>query len=616
MKFEITTTALRKTILLTLVFTASTMVLVRTANRLVPTPDGLLGHDYSYFLPYLLSGVQWIHQNGWLTIPYFTPDYCGGVPWLANPQSMFYSVPQLLTVVFGNPVLAVNLSLVGFATLGGVASYVLLRNYFGLSWQASGLAFVLFQLNGFQLFRIAAGHLTYYIFGLIPVLCCLVLLRTAGKEPLAQLNTTFRTITGGIVLAIMVYGGATNFIIPAILSVMAVLFIQQAQTGWRLNPWCSLAGACIWAIPLSALKLFPAFILAHSYARPYIPHYLFDNPFRLLKVLAASLFVPGALPPYVATVPGVSYGLSLHELEYGVSIIPLLLMLAAVPSLVRNPSRPRHLFAWIGIALVVAIPIVLTVGNEAWGQILLKIPIINNNTYFTRWWSIYILPLIIVAGLSFDRVLRNAALRDLALCVAVLVVVAQFMSRNLGYYQNGMIFGLYDPSQVTRAVERISSGMPLPEISQVGPPPNNQPHLRFATNNDGLVWGISTYPCFEALFGYEGELFPAHELQAGPVKSDSDDHFNLADPRCYLSSTRCAPGDLFLADERSDVAKFTSHQPLRWHLPWWQGLAEGATIIAAALSTLALLIIAIVAAGLGRSDQKVGAARAVCWRSK
>src|SRR5262249_31570783 len=96
----------QKTVLLTLALTASTTTLVRTVNRLVPTADGMLGTDYSYFFPYLLSGVQWIHRNGWLTIPYFTSDYCGGIPWLANPQSVFYSAPQFLTVLT-DPITAV-----------------------------------------------------------------------------------------------------------------------------------------------------------------------------------------------------------------------------------------------------------------------------------------------------------------------------------------------------------------------------------------------------------------------------------------------------------------------------------------------------------------------------
>ena len=77
----------RKTVLLTFAMAASTATLVITINRLLPGAHGRIGEDYSYFFPYLLSGAQWISQNGWLTVPYFTPDYCGGIPWLANPSS-------------------------------------------------------------------------------------------------------------------------------------------------------------------------------------------------------------------------------------------------------------------------------------------------------------------------------------------------------------------------------------------------------------------------------------------------------------------------------------------------------------------------------------------------
>src|ERR1700758_5093420 len=91
----------------TLIFLVSTGTLIMVVNHLLPTADGMIGHDYRYFLPYMLSGMQWISRNGWLTVPYFTPDYCGGIPWLANPQSIFYSVPQFLSLLT-NPVTAIN----------------------------------------------------------------------------------------------------------------------------------------------------------------------------------------------------------------------------------------------------------------------------------------------------------------------------------------------------------------------------------------------------------------------------------------------------------------------------------------------------------------------------
>src|SRR5438034_11698292 len=102
------------------------------------------------------------------------------------------------------------------------------------------------------------------------------------------------------------------------------------------------------------------------------------------------------------------------------------------------------------------------------------------------------MPLIVGAGLSFDRVLRDTRVRDVALGASVLVVVAQLTSRDLSYYEKGEGLGLYDPAPVMGAVERVFVGVPLPEISQVGPPPTYQPKpgaidLR---DNDGLIWGI------------------------------------------------------------------------------------------------------------------------------
>jgi hypothetical protein len=599
----------RKITVLTLAVVVSTATLIRMLNHLLPTADGTIGHDYRYFLPYLLSGVEWIHQNGWLTIPYFTPDYCGGIPWLASPQSIFYSVPQFLTLLI-NPVAAVYWTTIIFATIGAAASYRLLRKSFGVSWQAAALVFVLFQLSTFPLFRMAVGHVTYHIFGLIPVLCWLVLLPVAegASAQIRVIHSAGAMIVGGILLAMMVYAGATNFVIPAVLSVVAVVLVHQARVGWQLAPWCKLVGAGLWAIPLSAIKLLPAFIFIQQFPRPYIPEYLFNGPIRLAKVLLASLFAPGLLPDYISPQFPMSESnwMGVHEFEYGVSIIPLPFLLAAVLLWARQPSRPQHLFAWIGLALVIALPIALTMGSDAWGQILLKIPVINNNTTFVRWWSIYITLVIVVTGLSFDRVVSDTRVRDVLLCGSISVVVAQLMLHDLSYYETSKGFPRYDPTAVIAAVERVSSGVPLPEISQIGMPTPDQSKTLPGSigNNDGLIWGISAYPCYETVFGYRGysgELFPARQLQVGPVKSEIDDHFNLVDPRCYLSSEACPDSVLFRRDDSAEVAKFTSHRPLPWLTPW-QRFAEAATIVSAFLSALAL--ISFVIAGMVRWEPR------------
>src|SRR3989442_136853 len=112
----------------------------------------------------------------------------------------------------------------------------------------------------------------------------------------------------------MVYAGAPDLIIPAVLSVVAVLLVHHVRMGWQSAPWCVLAEACLWAIPLSALKLVPVFILIRNYPRSYLLGHLFADPIRLFKVLAASLFAPEIFPWGIAPVRG-SVQLGLHEFE-------------------------------------------------------------------------------------------------------------------------------------------------------------------------------------------------------------------------------------------------------------------------------------------------------------
>src|SRR4051794_22252779 len=61
-----------------------------------PLPNGLMGHDYAGTLPGFMDGYLWFHNNGFLTPPWFTPSFCAGQAFFAEPQSGFYSVPQFL----------------------------------------------------------------------------------------------------------------------------------------------------------------------------------------------------------------------------------------------------------------------------------------------------------------------------------------------------------------------------------------------------------------------------------------------------------------------------------------------------------------------------------------
>jgi hypothetical protein len=61
-----------------------------------PLPGGTMGHDYALVMPNWLDGHIWSANNG-LAAPWFTPSFCAGQPFYADPQSSFYSYLQRLT---------------------------------------------------------------------------------------------------------------------------------------------------------------------------------------------------------------------------------------------------------------------------------------------------------------------------------------------------------------------------------------------------------------------------------------------------------------------------------------------------------------------------------------
>src|SRR5262245_25567495 len=272
--------------------------MVITENRVLPTPEGLVGPDFSYFMPYLLAGARWVHFNGWSTVPYFTPDFCGGMPWLANPQSIFYSFPQLLGVIT-DFVTAIKLTAVIFSAIGALATYAILRQCFHTSWEAAALGAVLFQLNGFLIFRIAVGHLTYHVFGLLPVILLISIYFAKHQPKQYYWLLACRMVIIGLLFSIMVYGGAINYVIPTVLVVSVVILSQQIFTGWYWRPWISLTGGLIWSIPLSMLKLSGALVLVSDYPRTYLSRLLFNDPMTIISYLFRAFFAPETLPSVI-----------------------------------------------------------------------------------------------------------------------------------------------------------------------------------------------------------------------------------------------------------------------------------------------------------------------------
>lgn len=572
------------------------------ASRFFPNDVGFLGHDYAWFLPTLVVGHFWSQQNGWLTPPFFTPAMCGGVPFLANPQSVFFSVPQLLLLVF-EPAPAMLVTLLIAAAVGGAGCYFLLRRYFETSVAAATLGAILFLLNGFVFYRMVVGHLTYHAFAVAPVLACVVVSAqrtewTSARQTLQRL--LLPVVVGGLLVAYVTYGGALNFQIPIALTVACTLLILQIERGFRVAPWLVLTGAGLWGILLSAMKIVPAAMLVSEFPRSYIPRYLFQSPVDTVRTLVAAFFVPAALPDGVLFGTGAALGR--HEFEFGLSIVPLLLGALALRRGLLGRVRFQRRLQWVVLAGILLIPIALTFGPGNWGDVLLRVPVINNNTSLVRWWALYLLPLVIITVRCFDiATSRRSAL--LACCVAL--AVGQESAHNPSYYfsQGSEPFG-YDPAPATKAYREVTNGRGLPRIERVVRSPRAPSGQSSARPNDAFVEGGSAWPCYEPLFGYDNELIPDVHLVNGSVTLVSQDQrLNLVDASAYFARPKRSPESWrFDASRLVQASRFAAYRPYEWQEPWWHSASVKVTVATLVLSMtcLALWGVNVVAAVVRR----------------
>jgi hypothetical protein len=538
-----------------------------------PGAGGKVGGDYAYFMPLLLAGKYWIAENGVLAVPRFSPAFCGGLPFLANPQSIFYSVPQALAWLAG-PLGTFMATTIAFAAAGSVGTYALMRRRFGSSAPAAVLSAVIFLCNGFLLHRMGAGHVTYHVFGLVPILCYLLLTPIGdppGSPGILALRALAPMSLAGAILAYVVYAGAANIAVPMGIACLAVWLLHALARRPDHWFWPLGLGAAVLGAAAAAAKLAPAAVFVSHFPR-VAAIALFDDPLELAHSLFVGLFLPELLPERV-------WAVGRHELDFGVGLVPLLLLYWAWRRYRRTPacrSLSRGTLAKLAaLLLVLALPVALNLGGPEHAAWLKSLPYVGDNILLVRWFLIYVMPLTVGAGLALDYAVSEHAQRSVAALGGVVITVLPLALMTHGYE------GLqpYDPAPAAAADAALARSGTVPTVTRIG-------RLGSSSGpNDGLFAGASSIPCYEPIFGYRLETFQGWRL-TGPLS----DGWHLRNPACYIygSENGCAPAATFTEAERAEEAAFAAYRPFAYVVPRWQRWADRLSICGIAAILLGL----------------------------
>jgi hypothetical protein len=570
---------------------ASALVLFafeRLYGSLLPNAQGGLGHDYSYFLPQLLAGYYWVESAGFLTVPWFTPAFCGGVPFFSNPQNLFFSVPQWLAFVV-SPLTAVFLTAQLFGWIGFAGCYLLCRGPFKVSVPLSLLGGVLFGLNGFSGYRLVIGHLGFHAFSLVPLLAYLCLRDkrpTTGRLPSWIVDGTL----AGLVTSYMVFSGMVHLLLPSLLSVAAIglvhdLFLPSAGAFWK-----RLIASQVLGLSLGAAKLVAGFSFLAHFPRDLYPipgaRSLGDS---LLLALQTLFWYPPA-DVSSALVNQQQWILDRHEFEYSVTLVPLLLVLLA--GAIRLASRPTsggfqsgptppRLMRWVLLVGILLLPIRLNAYSPAFHDFLKQIPLLQSTSTFLRWFAIYIPFLAVIGAWAFDRAVKSNTRKISIAAIGALLAVSQHALSNRTYYQNES----FDAVPVVESFNSIDRGeTQVPPVTRILGPAEMD-------GTKGLFSGGSPLLCYEPIFGYVLESFPVRTLHPGPTTDLTGGALNLKNPACYVfpAQNHCAPGDHFPAGQLETAASFASYRPFAFSISPAQKVANAVTALAFLLSGLLLM---------------------------
>lgn len=543
-----------------------------------------VGHDFALTGIGLLEGRNWVALNGWLRgwfdPPWFTPAWCAGTAFYADPQSAFYSPLQLLALWF-DPFQATHLNTLLFAVVAFWGGYLLARRAFG--WTAAGSAIfaVIGMANAFLPLRSAVGEAGYqplYLWTWLALALCWPATRRGGIP--------WPSIGVALVLSGWLQFGFAGMMVPVSLGVAALCLVHALRGRIELS---TLAGRAllgsVLAIALNASKLYESISLMRNFPRSFYAIPGFPQLGDAVAAIGFALFQPSEwTAAFAATrMVDVQFSALPHEwaLNFGWGALLLAVVATAALMLARKSDEsaaasaptvtPMQALALFGLAALLAIPLLLLWNNGGLRTLIKQVPILNSTAWPMRWIVIY-LPLV---QMLLAWPLQNWACRLSApagrvlAAVALLAVWVAPALEPLGYYLS-RDYQYYDPKPVLRAfaLSRMQGPIPIDRIT--GPVSGGLSGAR----NDTMLQGASQGLCYNPIYGYRLESFPQlARLSEGPALApDRSGRSMLLNPACLVhpADNQCRPGDGFdLRDphQREQAERFLARRPFDWARP-------------------------------------------------
>ena len=526
------------------------------------------GHDYSYFFPKMLDTLIFYQANGF-TIQEYTPSYCAGVFVYANPQSMAFSLPQMLLFFF-DPIESVRLTYIAISLIGFIGIFLCSREL-KVSSSASFFAAILFALSGFLLTRMIVGHLAFYSVFFAPLIAWFLMRSISQYENMERVKSLTNLSLGSIFLAYSIFSGIGVMLLQSIIVICFFVILFGLKSKQLKISLVFLLFLLTISALLASPKIEASLALIEINPRGFykLPGFEF---FDALKFIFTSLiWIPDSKTVNEALL-NKDWVLSWHELYYGLSPIILIPFFALISSKFRrkiSSSIKRNSSILILFILFSLIPILLNYYSPSWNAIIKEMPIIGQSSNLTRFIFILIPIFAIGSGLIFEKINLKKVYKLSFTLVTILF---------LGFYQYFVITLHLNPSKVEYKPNDIvnawyeinENDKRAPAIDKLGfirKTVNKRILSKHAPNLDKLfLIGVSNAMCYEPIFGYRFEKATTYKLLPGDIFQEVNNGLNFKNPACYVypEVNNCPSNGQFISQDKALLSSFAKREPVKF----------------------------------------------------
>ena len=563
-----------------------------------PNNNLLLGHDYSQFIPNFVFGKIWFNNN-FFSIPWFTPSFCCGIPFFGDPQTMYYSFQQLIFLLF-SPIVSLKIMFLFFSLIGFFGTFFLLNKSFNKNIYISLIAASLFLFNGFFNYRAVIGHVTFLSYSFIPFYCYFLIHAFENRED--KLKSIFYTLISSLIFANFIHSGSGTIIVTIILSIIFIL-----STYIYLNEKFSIVNYLILSfiigLFIASSKVNAALSFLSNFPRENVP-IVFEGYYEFFINLFKSFFLyPDIYKFNFKIINSVTGSLGVHEIEFGVTILPLIIFvifLTNIKKITFNKLNLKKFIALLFMLLIVIVTISMNVSGNELGALFHKLPVVKSTWKHFILAAIYIIPIIIVSSLLIDKInLSERNIKIFTVCCLLIIVLQNYIYNKDFYYKqnyNPVDFEKFHQDKDKIQNIKIKKGALL--LDKEGK------LISDIQRNNMFLEELSPLFCYQAMFGYKFNL-PRKKLifnEKNEIKENlflitndpkliNKDELNFFNPSCFIfpNENNCQPGDLFKKNQIKELDQFLNYKVFEFKMSKLQKITNYLSIISLIISVIYII---------------------------